>query len=182
MGCEARSADLSLVTKLMLALAEIDSGCVVSIDKHLLESETEEIVGGFLDVLPVLSDELAGGLREDEINFLKSLVLGLRHEEELVEPSVETISMISRSLKYEHHSFGRHVQVLASAEASPKRRCEASYRRNADFSCDFRNLFNLPNKCDAAIEPSSQTNVGERFGHCGEVVRDDEGGEEQPAV
>ena len=81
----------------MLALAEIDSGCVVSIDKHLLESETQEIVGGLLDVLPVLSNELAGGLREDEVNLLKSLVLGLRHEEELVEPSVQTISMISRS-------------------------------------------------------------------------------------
>ena len=89
MGCEARSADLSLVTKLVLALAEVNSGCVVSIDEHLLESEAKKIVGGLLDVLPVLSNELAGGLREDEVNLLKSLVLGLRHEEELVEPSVK---------------------------------------------------------------------------------------------
>ena len=80
------------------------------------------------------------------------------------------------------HSFGRRARVLASAEASPKRRAEASYRQNADFSCDFRNLFDLPNKCDAAVEPSSQTNIGERLGHGGEVVGDDEGGEEQPAV
>lgn len=41
---------------------------------------------------------------------------------------------------------------------------------------------NLPNKCDAAVEPSSQTNVGERLLHGRKIVRDDEGGEEQPAV
>ena len=81
--------DLSLVTKLVLSLTEVNSRCVVSIDKHLLESEAEEIVGGLLDILPVLSDKLAGGLREDKVNLLKSFVLGLGHEEELVEPSVE---------------------------------------------------------------------------------------------
>jgi len=93
LGCEARSADLSLVTKLVLALAEINSGCVVSINEHLLESEAKKIVGGLLDVLPVLGNELAGGLREDKVDLLKSLVLGLGHEEELVEPSVEKVQL-----------------------------------------------------------------------------------------
>jgi hypothetical protein len=36
-------------------------------------------------------------------------------------------------------------------------------------------LFDLPNKCDAAIESSSETNVGEGSLHGGEVVGDDEG-------
>lgn len=73
----------------MLAMAEVNRRCIVSIDKDLLEPEAKEIVGGLLDILPVLSDELAGGLGEDKINFLKSLVFGLGHEEELVEPSVK---------------------------------------------------------------------------------------------
>lgn len=81
------------MTKLVLALAEINSGSVVSIDEHLLESEAKEIVGGLLDVLPVLSDELAGRLREDKINLLEGLILGLGHEEELVEPSVENVQL-----------------------------------------------------------------------------------------
>jgi hypothetical protein len=79
------------VTKLVFSLTKVNSGGVVSIDEDLLESEAKEIVGGLLDVLPVLGDELAGGLGEDEINLLKRLVLGLGHEEELVEPSIEKI-------------------------------------------------------------------------------------------
>lgn len=86
--------DLSLMTKLVLSLAEVDSGCVVSIDEDLLESEAKEIVGGLLDVLPVLSDELAGRLREDKVDLLESLILGLGHEEELVEPSIEKIQLV----------------------------------------------------------------------------------------
>jgi hypothetical protein len=70
-------------------MTEVNSGSVVSIDKDLLESEAEKIVGSLLHILPVLSNELAGRLREDEVNLLESLVLGLRHEKELVEPSVE---------------------------------------------------------------------------------------------
>lgn len=86
--------DSSLVTKLVLALAEVNSRRVVSVDEHLLESEAEEIVGGLLDVLPVLSDELASGLREDEVDLLKGLIFGLRHEEELVEPSVNKRQLV----------------------------------------------------------------------------------------
>jgi GTPase SAR1 family protein len=44
------------------------------------------------------------------------------------------------------------------------------------------NFCDLPNKCDTAVEPSRQTNIGERFLHRREVVGDDEGGEEEPAV
>jgi hypothetical protein len=68
------------VTNLVLSLAEINRGSVVSIDKDLLESEAKKIVGGLLDVLPVLSDKLAGRLREDKVDLFKSLVLGLWHE------------------------------------------------------------------------------------------------------
>lgn len=81
--------DSSLVAKLMLALAEVNSRRVVSVNEHLLESEAEEIIGGLLDVLPVLSDELAGGLGEDKINLFKSLILSFRHKEQLVEPPIE---------------------------------------------------------------------------------------------
>jgi hypothetical protein len=77
------------VTSLVLVMTEVNSGSVVSIDKDLLESEAEKIVGSLLHILPVLSNELAGRLREDEVNLLESLVLGLRHEKELVKPSVE---------------------------------------------------------------------------------------------
>jgi hypothetical protein len=59
--------NLCLVTELVLSLAEVNSGCVVSIDEDLLESEAKEIIGGLLDVLPVLSDELAGGEEHHEI-------------------------------------------------------------------------------------------------------------------
>jgi hypothetical protein len=90
------SIHLSLVTNLVLSLAEVNRGSVVSIDKDLLESEAKKIVGGLLDVLPVLSDKLAGRLREDKVDLLEGLVLGLGHEEELVEPSEDTISMIPR--------------------------------------------------------------------------------------
>jgi hypothetical protein len=81
------------VTNLVLSLAEINRGSVVSIDKDLLESEAKEVVGGFLDVLPVLSDQLAGRLREDKVDLLEGLVLGLGHEEELVEPSIEKVRL-----------------------------------------------------------------------------------------
>jgi hypothetical protein len=81
------------VTDLVLSLAEINRGSVVSIDKDLLESEAKEVVGGFLDVLPVLSDQLAGRLREDKVDLLEGLVLGLGHEEELVEPSIEKVRL-----------------------------------------------------------------------------------------
>jgi hypothetical protein len=77
----------------VLSLAEINRGSVVSIDKDLLESEAKEVVGGFLDVLPVLSDQLAGRLREDKVDLLEGLVLGLGHEEELVEPSIEKVRL-----------------------------------------------------------------------------------------
>jgi hypothetical protein len=81
------------VASLVLVVSEVNSGSVVSIDEDLLESEAEKIVGGLLDVLPVLSDKLAGRLGEDKIDLLQSLVLGLRHEEELVEPSVERVQL-----------------------------------------------------------------------------------------
>jgi hypothetical protein len=79
------------VTSLVLVVSEVNSGSVVGIDEDLLESEAKKIVGGLLDVLPVLSDKLARGLREDEVDLLESLVLGLGHEEELVEPSIEKV-------------------------------------------------------------------------------------------
>jgi hypothetical protein len=79
------------VTSLVLVVCEVNSGSVVGIDEDLLESEAKKIVGGLLDVLPVLSDKLARGLREDEVDLLESLVLGLGHEEELVEPSIEKV-------------------------------------------------------------------------------------------
>jgi hypothetical protein len=75
----------------VLVVSEVNSGSVVGIDEDLLESEAKKIVGGLLDVLPVLSDKLARGLREDEVDLLESLVLGLGHEEELVEPSIEKV-------------------------------------------------------------------------------------------
>jgi hypothetical protein len=81
------------VTSLVLVVSEVNSGSVVGIDEDLLESEAKKIVGGLLDVLPVLSDKLAGRLGEDKIDLLQSLVLGLRHEEELVEPSVERVQL-----------------------------------------------------------------------------------------
>jgi hypothetical protein len=81
------------VTSLVLVVVEVNSRSVVSIDEDLLESEAKKIIGGLLDVLPVLSDKLAGGLREDKINLLESLVLGLGHEEELVEPSVDKVRL-----------------------------------------------------------------------------------------
>jgi hypothetical protein len=68
------------VTNFVLSLAEINRGSVVSIDKDLLESEAKKIVSSLLDVLPVLSDKLAGRLREDKIDLLEGLVLGLGHE------------------------------------------------------------------------------------------------------
>lgn len=77
------------MTKVLLALAEVDCRHVVCIDKDLLESETEQIVGGFLDVLPVLGHKLASGLREDKVDLLECLILCLGHKEKLVEPSVE---------------------------------------------------------------------------------------------
>jgi hypothetical protein len=76
------------MTSLMLVVSEVHSGSVVSIDEDLLESEAKKIVGGLLNVLPVLSNKLAGGLREDKVDLFESLVLGLGHEEELVEPSI----------------------------------------------------------------------------------------------
>jgi hypothetical protein len=77
----------------MLSLAEVNRGSVVSIDKDLLQSEAKKIVSSFLDVLPVLSDQLAGRLREDKVDLLEGLVLGLGHEEELVEPSIEKVRL-----------------------------------------------------------------------------------------
>jgi hypothetical protein len=81
------------VTSLVLVVSEVNSRSVVSIDKDLLESEAKKIVGGLLNVLPILSNELAGRLREDKVDLLKSLVLSLGHEEELVEPSVEKVQL-----------------------------------------------------------------------------------------
>lgn len=97
----------------------------MGIDKHLFESEADEIVGRLLDVLPVLGDQLARGLREDEVDLLERLVLGLGHEEQLVEPT---------------------------------------------------------DKGDAAVETGGETDGGHGVLHAGEVVGDDEGGEEEPAV
>lgn len=81
------------MTNLVLALAEVDCGHVVCIDKDLLESEAEQIVGGFFDVLPVLGHKLAGRLGEDKIDLLERLILCLGHEEELVEPAHESDSL-----------------------------------------------------------------------------------------
>jgi hypothetical protein len=115
--------NLCLVTELVLSLAEVNSGCVVSIDEDLLESEAKKIVGGLLDVLPVLSDELAGGLGEDEVDFFESLVLSLGHEEELVEPSIEKVQLACFRKGEEHHEIcGGRSSLGASGEASPKRR------------------------------------------------------------
>ena len=116
---------LCLVTDLVLSLREVDSRGVVCVDEDLLKSETEEIVGGLLDVLPVLSDELAGGLREDEVDLLEGLVLGLGHEEQLVEPADEG---------------------------------------------------------NTAVKACRKTNVGHGLAHCGEVVGNDEGRQEKPAI
>jgi hypothetical protein len=81
------------VAKVLLALAEVDCRHVVCIDKDLLESETEQIVGGFFDVLPVLGHKLAGGLREDNVDLLERFVLGLGHEEELIKPAHKSDSL-----------------------------------------------------------------------------------------
>jgi hypothetical protein len=43
-------------------------------------------------------------------------------------------------------------------------------------------LCDLPNKRNTTIESSSETNIGEGILHGGEVVGDDEGREEEPAV
>lgn len=103
----------------MLALTEVNSGCVVSIDEDLLESEAKEIVSGLLDVLPVLSNELAGRLGEDKIDFLEGLVLGLGHEEELVEPSVAEVQLAC----FRKVEFAGGARVLAP---------RAKLRRNAE--------------------------------------------------
>jgi hypothetical protein len=63
----------------------------------------------------------------------------------------------------------------SSGRSSPKY-CREAYCREAYCREAWDDsIFDLPNKCDAAIEPSSQTNVGERLLHGSEVVGDDEG-------
>jgi hypothetical protein len=156
---------LSLVTNLVLSLTEVNRGSVVSIDKDLLESEAKKIVGSLLDVLPVLSDKLAGGLREDKVDLLEGLVLGLGHEEELVEPSEDTISMIPRIRT-------PRLSMRCSLRRSSPRYCREAYPAVKPGRIRFGDL---PNKCDTAIESSSQADIGERLLHRGEVVCDDEG-------
>ena len=84
----------------------------------------EQVPGHAHSTLSVFLDELAGGLHEQLIDLLERLVLGLVHEEDLVEPAKD---------------------------------------RNT------------------AVETESQTSRGERLLHAGEVVCDDERGQEQPS-
>jgi hypothetical protein len=62
-------------------------------------------------------------------------------------------------------------------ESSPGRRFAEILLEAWGYQID-----DLPNKCNASVEPSSETNVRERFLHRREVVGDDEGREEEPAV
>ena len=60
---------------------------LVVINKDLLEPEVAQVGSSLLDVLEVLRNDRPGGPLENEINLLKSLALGLRHEQQLVEPA-----------------------------------------------------------------------------------------------
>ena len=51
------------------------------------EPKVEQIAGSLGGLPEILGDELAGGLSEDEVDLLEGLVLGLGHEEDLVEPA-----------------------------------------------------------------------------------------------
>jgi hypothetical protein len=64
---------------------------------------------------------------------------------------------------------------------TPKRRREASIQQTPTPAVVFKE-FNLPNKCNAAVESSRKTNVRKCLLHGGKVVRHDEGREEEPPI
>ena len=59
----------------------------VVLDEHLVEAEVKQVIRDSCRTLDVLLDQLPRWLLEKLVNLLKSLVLGLRHEQNLVEPA-----------------------------------------------------------------------------------------------
>jgi hypothetical protein len=53
--------------------------------EHLAETEAAKISHSLLDASPVLGHDFSRRTREDGVNLLKRLVLGLGHEEDLVD-------------------------------------------------------------------------------------------------
>lgn len=96
---------------------------LVVLDEHLVEAEVKQVFRDAHRTLRVLLNELPCWLLEKLVNLLQSFVLGLRHEEDLIEP---------------------------------------------------------PEYGNSTVEAKRQTSPGHGVLHSGEVVRDDEGREEQP--
>ena len=61
------------------------------------------------DALEVLPDELAGGLGEEDVDFLEGLVLGLGHEGELVEPAEDGDAAVEAEREADAGHGGLHV-------------------------------------------------------------------------
>ena len=49
--------------------------------------EVQEVIRGRQDTPQILPHQLASGLAENDVDLLQGLILGLRHEEQLVEPA-----------------------------------------------------------------------------------------------
>ncbi len=61
------------------------------------------------DALEVLPDELAGGLGEENVDFLEGFVLGLGHEGELVEPADDGDAAVEAEGEADAGHGGLHV-------------------------------------------------------------------------
>lgn len=99
---------LGLGDRLGAALRKVLLGSTVIVVEDLLESEVQQVVRDLSSALSILADELHGGLLEEKVDLLKSLVLGLVHEEDLIEPSEHGNATVEAEGKTSRGHCGLH--------------------------------------------------------------------------